>query len=120
MQESTGAPLTLNEKELTSVIEPNTIISFGKLKGQPYSALLLRENAEYSKWIIAQGVHFKYKDTRQWIIDQDLPKKNNLKRYISIEVINDENGKEHPYYPTFFNSLLTLTRKHKEFITLKL
>jgi hypothetical protein len=111
---------------LPFTIHSNTCIGFGKLKGLPHSTLLLPEHLEYSRWILSQGEEFRYNDTRQWILDQNLPVQEEktgyfkMNKYISIVAKNDANGNEHPYYVSFTNELLTLTRKYKDFITLKL
>jgi hypothetical protein len=122
--EETPTPTpTLNESESkvndalpeSFLIFPNTPIGFGKLKSHPHSDLLMKENADYAKWIFNQGSEFRYNSTRQWLMDN---LKENKKKFITIIVRDNENGIEHTNYPTFVNSLLTLTRKHSEFITL--
>lgn len=47
----------------------HTPIGFGKLKGQPHSALLLKENNKYAKWVVDQGPEFRYNSTRSWLIN---------------------------------------------------
>ena len=54
------------------IIHENTKIGFGKLKGQPHSVFFLKENERYKTWIINQGDEFRYADTRQWILDNEV------------------------------------------------
>jgi hypothetical protein len=51
------------------VVHAKTLIRWGKLKGQPHSALLLSQNANYCKWILDQGPEFRYHSSRQYIVD---------------------------------------------------
>ena len=52
-------------------INHESIIEWGKMKGLPHRDLLKSYNSNYSSWIVAQGVDFRYQDTRKYIIENE-------------------------------------------------
>lgn len=102
------------EQPTEFIIHPTTPIGWGKLHGHPHSDLLLKENKTYSKWLIDQGNEFRYNATRLWVM-KNMKDGDKINRYINL-VIKDKNvngnNVEDKYFPTFYNELLTLTRKY--------
>lgn len=60
------------------IINENTKIGFGKLKGKSHSALLQKENERYKNWIVSQGELFRYANTREWILREEASPKKKL------------------------------------------
>ena len=52
-------------------INDESIIEWGKMKGNPHKNLLKSCNSNYAAWIVDQGTDFRYQDTRKYIIENE-------------------------------------------------
>ena len=90
------------DTDVPYVVNSASPIGFGKLKGKPHSALLLSDNEKYSKWIIDQGEEFRYKATRDYILE-NMDKAIDYEIEKALKFINE--NREHSQVKEFFDMM---------------